>query len=50
MKLHNDHLRERELFLESIEQGLADAKAGRVVTDVELEERLGELFGTLEPG
>jgi len=44
-----DRLRERERFVESVHEGLADAEAGRVITDAELGERLDDLFGTLEP-
>jgi prevent-host-death family protein len=43
-----DRLRERELFVESVQEGLADAEAGRVITDDELGARLDDLFGPLE--
>lgn len=44
-----DRFRERDLFVESVHEGLADAEAGRVITDQELGARLDDLFGALEP-
>jgi prevent-host-death family protein len=44
-----DRLREHDRFVESVHEGLADADAGRVITDEELGTRLDDLFGALEP-
>lgn len=44
-----DRLSERERFVHSIQEGLADAESGRVITDEELGQRLDHLFGPLEP-
>lgn len=44
-----DRLREHDLFLESVREGLADVEAGRIITDEELGTRLDDLFGALEP-
>ena len=43
-----DRLRERERFVEAVQEGLADADAGRVITNEELGARLDELFGPLD--
>lgn len=45
-----DRLRERYRFIESVHEGLADAEAGRVLTDEELGTRLDDLFGPLDEG
>lgn len=45
-----DRLRERDRFVESVHAGLADAEAGRVLTDEELGTRLDDLFGPLDEG
>ena len=42
-----DRLSEREHFARSVEKGLADAEAGRVITDEDLGKRLDDLFGPL---
>lgn len=39
---------ERERFLSAIREGLADAEAGRVVDDEELDSFLDEKFGPLD--
>ena len=44
-----DRMREKQAFLESVAQGLADIRAGRIVGDEELLERLDAEFGPLEP-
>jgi uncharacterized protein (DUF433 family) len=41
---------ERERFLEAVEEGLADAEAGRVISDEELRACLDEELGPLEIG
>lgn len=41
---------ERERFIEAVEEGLADAEAGRVISDEELGAWLDEELGPLEPG
>lgn len=41
---------ERERFVEAVEEGLADAEAGRVIPDEELGAWLDEELGPLEPG
>jgi prevent-host-death family protein len=43
-----DRLREHDRFLEAVHEGLADAEAGRTITDEELGARLDDLFGPLE--
>ena len=43
-----DRLREHGRFVAAVHQGLADAEAGRMVTDEELGTRLDDLFGPLE--
>lgn len=43
-----DRLREHDRFLEAVHEGLADAKAGRTISDEELGASLDELFGPLE--
>ena len=45
-----DRLRERERFVEAVHEGLADADAGRVITDEELGARLDDLFGPIASG
>lgn len=45
--LSPDGLRERERFVESVQAGLADAEAGRVITNEELGAKLDSLFGPL---
>lgn len=45
-----DRLRERDRFVESVHEGLADAEARRVITDDELGSRLDDLFGPREEG
>ena len=41
-------MNERESFLAAIREGLADAEAGRLVEDEEVERILNEEFGPLE--
>jgi predicted transcriptional regulator/AraC-like DNA-binding protein len=41
---------ERERFVETVEEGLADAEAGRVISDEELGRLLDEEFGPLDTG
>jgi prevent-host-death family protein len=43
-----DRLREHDRFLEAVHEGLADAEAGRTISDEELGARLDDLFGPLE--
>jgi prevent-host-death family protein len=43
-----DRLREHDRFLEAVREGLADAEAGRTISDEELGASLDELFGPLE--
>lgn len=43
-----DRLREHDRFLEAVHEGLADAEAGRTISDEELGASLDELFGPLE--
>ena len=43
-----DAMREREAFLTYVAQGLSDVRAGRVMGDDEMGERLDAAFGTLE--
>jgi prevent-host-death family protein len=43
-----DRMRERESFLLAVREGLADAEAGRLVEDDEVERILNEEFGPLE--
>jgi hypothetical protein len=45
-----DLLREREPFVEAVQEGLADAEAGRTMTNEELGARLDEHFGPLDDG
>lgn len=40
-----DRLRERERFLSAIREGLADAEAGRMIEDDELERELDQEYG-----
>lgn len=42
-----DRLREHDRFLEAVHEGLADAEAGRTISDEELGASLDELFGPL---
>jgi prevent-host-death family protein len=42
-----DRLCEQQQFVASVRRGLADAKAGRVVSDAELERNLDAEFGPL---
>lgn len=44
-----DRIRERERFLSAVREGLADADAGRMIDDEELERELDQEFGRLEP-
>jgi prevent-host-death family protein len=44
-----DRMHERESFLAAVREGLADAEAGRLVEDDEVERILGEEFGPPEP-
>jgi len=44
-----DRMHERESFLAAVREGLADADAGRLVGDEEVERILGEEFGASEP-
>jgi len=44
-----DRMHEHESFLAAIREGLADAEAGRLVEDEEVERILDEEFGPLEP-
>jgi len=43
-----DRMRERQAFLEAVAQGLADVRAGRVVSDEELGKTLDAELGPLE--
>jgi len=43
-----DRLREHDRFLEAVHEGLADAEAGRTISDEELGAKLDDLFGPLE--
>lgn len=43
-----DHLTRRARFLAAIDEGLADAQTGRVLSDEELGRTLDEEFGKLE--
>ena len=45
-----DRMRARQAFLEAVAQGLADVRAGRVLDDEELGERLDAEFGPLDEG
>lgn len=40
-----DRLRERDRFLETVHEGLADSEAGRLIDDEELEAELDAEFG-----
>lgn len=42
-----DQMRERERFMAAVQDGLADAEAGRVIDDQELTRLLDEEFGPL---
>ena len=44
-----DRLTERERFIAAIAEGLADADAGRVVSDDDLSAELDRLYGPVEP-
>jgi len=44
-----DRMHERESFLAAIREGLADAEAGRLVEDEDVERILDEELGPLEP-
>jgi prevent-host-death family protein len=44
-----DRLREHDRFVSSVHEGLADAEAGRTITDEALGERLDEAFCPLDP-
>jgi prevent-host-death family protein len=44
-----DRMREHERFLSAVREGLADAEAGRMIDDDELERELDQEFGRLEP-
>ncbi len=43
-----DRLREREVFMTAVDEGRADAKAGRVVGTKTLEQELDKKFGKLK--
>jgi prevent-host-death family protein len=43
-----DLMRERQAFLEAVADGLADVKAGRVISDEELRKRLDAEFGPVD--
>ena len=43
-----DRMRERQAFLEAVAQGLADAQAGRTMSDDEMGEFLDAEFGPLK--
>lgn len=43
-----DLLNERACFISAVEAGLADAKAGRTISDEDLEWKLDAEFGTLK--
>ena len=43
-----DRLRQHDRFLEAVHEGLADAEAGRTISDEDLGAGLDELFGPLE--
>jgi prevent-host-death family protein len=43
-----DQFRERERFVESVQRGLADVEAGRVIGDTELSRELDAEFGPLD--
>jgi len=40
-----DKLREREVFIQAVEEGLAEAKAGRVTGTKDLEREMDQQFG-----
>lgn len=42
-----DELNERARFIKAVEEGAGDAKAGRTISDEELEEKLSAEFGGL---
>ncbi len=44
-----DRIQEQARFIASVEAGLADVEAGRVLTEKEARERLEKHFGPLEP-
>jgi prevent-host-death family protein len=44
-----DHLREHHRFLAALREGLADADAGRVIDDADLEREIDAEFGPLAP-
>ena len=44
-----DRLTERERFLTAVRDGLADAKAGRLVDDDDLGEELAQAFRSVDP-
>jgi len=43
-----DRMRERQVFLAAVAQGLADVEAGRVISDEELHRQLDSEFGPPE--
>ena len=43
-----DRLRQHDRFIEAVHEGLADAEAGRTISDEELGADLDALFGPLE--
>ncbi len=43
-----DLLNERVRFVSAVEEGLADADAGRTISDEEMEQKLDAEFGTLK--
>lgn len=43
-----DQLRERDRFMAAVQEGLADAEAGRLLEDDEVERLLDEEFGSLK--
>jgi prevent-host-death family protein len=44
-----DRIREHERFVSAVREGLADAEAGRLVDDEELDSYFDEKFGPLRP-
>jgi prevent-host-death family protein len=44
-----DRIREHERFMSAVREGLADAEAGRLVDDEELDSYFDERFGPLRP-
>jgi len=44
-----DWIRERERFMAAVEEGLADAEAGRLLDSEDVDRELDQEFGTLTP-